>query len=145
MTNITTKIPTPSEIARKLFETFNRHDADALAEFYAAEIFADSPDYPQPKRQPSEIKDYYAAMFAQSPDIYDDVKMMSAAGNRVFIEFVSTGTIENPSKDMPPDVKGKKFSLKIATILEIKNGKIIRDVSYFDQLSIPKQLGLMSE
>ncbi len=73
------------------------------------------------------------------------MKSITAAGNRVFVEFVSTGTIENPSTEMPPSVKGKKFSLKIASILEVENGKIVRDITYYDQLAVLKQMGLLPE
>lgn len=129
----------------KMFAAFNRRDADALAAVYAEDVYVDAPDYRQPKRKRAEVAAHYREMFRQSPDIRDDVKSITASGNRVFVEFVSTGTIENPSTEMPPSVKGKKFSLKIASILEVKNGKIVRDVTYYDRLLILKQMGLMPE
>jgi len=40
-------------------------------------------------------------------------------------------------------MKGKKFAVKMASVLEIKNGKIVRDVTYYNQLSFLKQIGAM--
>lgn len=137
--------PESVKTVEKMFAAFNRRDADAIATLYAENVYADAPDFPQPKRTRAEVAEHYREMFRQSPDIHDDVKSITASGNRVFVEFISTGTMENPSTEMPPSVKGKKFSLKIASILELENGKIVRDITYYDQLAVLKQMGLMPE
>ena len=133
------------QTVEKMFAAFNRRDADALAALYADDVFVDSPDFPQPKRTPAEVAAHYREMFRQFPDIRDDVQSITASGNRVVVEFISYCTVENPSAEMPPSVKGKKFSLKIASILEVVNGKIVRDITYYDQLSVLKQMGLMPD
>ncbi len=115
------------ELVKSMFDAFNRHDVEAMAALYSEDAFIDSPDFDTPKHGPRGIREIYPKYFKQSPDIKDEVGNLVACGNKVFVEFVSSGTIS-----------GEKFSLKIATALEVKNGKIIRDVTYFDRLSASK-------
>lgn len=132
----------PKEVAQAIFAAFNRHDAEGIASLYADDTFVDSPDFPAPKRSPKEVAENYRNYFEAMPDIKDDVTNMIVSGDKVIVEFVSSGTIQNLAPDDPPVMKGKKFSLKICSILEIKNGKVVRDITYYDQLSFLKQVGL---
>ena len=58
------------------------------------------------------------------------------------VEFVSRGTMTHLGPDDPEVMQGKEFALKIGAVLEVRGGKIVRDVTYFDQLSLLQQLGL---
>lgn len=130
------------EVAQAIFAAFNRHDAEGIASLYANDTFVDSPDFPAPKRSPKEVAENYRNYFESMPDIKDDVTNIIVSGDKVIVEFVSSGTIQNLAPDDPPVMKGKKFSLKICSILQIKNGKVVRDITYYDQLSFLKQVGL---
>jgi len=131
------------QIVESMFAAFNRHDSEAMAALYSDDAFIDSPDFDAPKRGQQAIRETYSKYFRQTPDIRDDVKSIVACGDKVFVEFVSSGTIENPPSYAPPQMKGKKFAVKMASVLEIKNGKIVRDVTYYNQLSFLKQIGAM--
>ncbi len=54
----------PIEVAKAIFAAFNRHDAEAIASFYADDTFVDSPDFPAPKRTPKEVAENYGNYFA---------------------------------------------------------------------------------
>ncbi len=133
----------PQQIAESMFAAFNRHDVEAMAALYSDDAFIDSPDFDAPKRGQQAIREIYTKYFRQTPNIRNEVKSITACGDKVFVEFVSSGTIENPPSYAPPQMKGKKFAVKIANVLEIKNGKIVRDVIYYNQLSFLKQIGAM--
>ena len=133
----------PQQIVESMFAAFNRHDVEAMAALYSDDAFIDSPDFDAPKRGQQAIREIYTKYFRQTPDIRDDVKSIVACGDKVFVEFVSSGTIENPPSYAPPQMKGKKFAVKMVSVLEIKNGKIVRDVIYYNQLSFLKQIGAM--
>lgn len=132
----------PKEVVQAIFAAFNRHDAEGMASFYAEDTFVDSPDFTAPKRKPKEVAENYRNYFESTPNIKDDVTNIIVSGNKVIVEFISSGTIQNLAPDDPPIMKGKKFSLNICAILEIKNGKVVRDITYYDQLSFLKQVGL---
>lgn len=125
-----------------LFEAFNRHDVEAMSALYAEDAFIDSPDFDEPKQGPGAIREIYVPYFESSPDIHDDVTRIFASGDHVAVEFVSRGTMTNLGPDDPEVMQDKTFALKIAAVLEVKDGKIVRDITYFDQMSLFQQLGL---
>lgn len=133
----------PQPIVESMFAAFNRHDVEAMTALYSDDAFIDSPDFDAPKRGQQTIRETYTKYFQQTPNIRNDVKSIVACGDKVFVEFISSGTIENPPAYAPPQMKGKKFAVKMASVLEIKNGKIARDVTYYNQLSFLKQIGAM--
>lgn len=112
-------------IAKKLFENFNRHDWKGMASLYA-----DSASYRDPSfgdtlivQTQADIVAKYSAMEAMIPDLKDEIVQIYAAEDGVVIvEFASTGT--------SPD--GNKFRLPICSILHFSNGKIVKDLTYYD-------------
>lgn len=113
-----------SEKARQMFDAFNRHDWKSMAEFYSASAqFLDpsfGQDYVSKTRSETEAK--YREMQAMFPDIHDEVVGVYASGDKVTVEFISTGTA--------PD--GTKFKLPIVSILTFENALIVKDATYYD-------------
>ena len=132
----------PRAVVERMFDCFNRHDAEGMAALYADDAVIDSPDLDQPRRGPAAVQDIYAAHFRSTPDIRDEVRELVACGERVFVEFVSSGTITNLEEGAPEIMRGKRFELRIAAALTITDGKITRDVTYYDQLAFMQQVGL---
>ena len=130
------------EVVAAMFDAFNRHDLDAMAALYADDAVIESPDFEAPRRGPAGVRETYTPYFEGSPDIQDDVTRMFASGGQVAVEFVSRGTMTHLGPDDPEVMRGKAFALKIGAVLEVEDGKIVRDVTYFDQLSLLQQLGL---
>jgi ketosteroid isomerase-like protein len=112
------------EIARQMFDAFNRHDWKSMSEFYTESAqFLDpsfGSDYVSKTRIETAAK--YQEMQTMFPDIHDTVTGMYASDDKVTVEFVSTSTA--------PD--GTKFRLPIVSILTFKNGLIVKDATYYD-------------
>ena len=111
------------DTADKLFAAFNRHDIDAMIKLYAADAEIISPDHQKTLHGPEGARAIYAPLFAQFPDLHDRVVTMTAQDHRIAVEFVSTGCAAPPNKC---------FELPIASVLTLRDGRIVRDVSYFD-------------
>lgn len=106
------------------YQHFNNHDWVKMADLYV-----DSPTMRDPAYglQPvvlskADIVKKYSELHQMIPDVQDQVTSVYHAGIHSTVEFVSSGT--------GPD--GKKFTLPICTIFEIKNGKITKDLTYYD-------------
>jgi steroid delta-isomerase-like uncharacterized protein len=81
------------------------------------------------------------------PDGRITVDNMVAAGDTVVAEFTGrgthTGTLRTSMGDIP--ATGKSLTLKLCDVLEFRDGKIVRQRSYFDSGSMMAQLGLLPE
>lgn len=110
--------------AKKMFEAFNQHDWQKMASFYTdtAEFLdpAFGPDYVKKTRK--ETAEKYADMQQMFPDVNDNITDMSASGDRVTIQFVSSGTPAGQAK----------WHLPICSVLTFKDEKIIKDATYYD-------------
>jgi limonene-1,2-epoxide hydrolase len=107
----------PATVAKKVFEAFNAHDWTKMESLYADNVEMIDPSFEGIKTGKKGMTDFYRSV----PDIHDEVKLISASGNVVVVEFVSTGTIG-----------GNKFTLPICTVFKIENGKVISDHTYYD-------------
>jgi ketosteroid isomerase-like protein len=111
-------------VVKGMFDAFNRHDWKAMAEHYAdpASFLDPSLGSSYVNQSRKEIEEKYAGLHRMFADIHDEVIAMYPSGDKVIVEFVSTGT--------GPD--SVAFSLPIATVLTIENGLITKDATYYD-------------
>jgi len=117
-------------IIEQYFQYFNQHDWQKMSALYV-----ESPEMKDPayglttvKMTREEIVKKYTALQQAIPDVRDSIVSMYYANDNVIVEFESMGT--------SPD--GSKFSLPICTIFEIKNGKITKDFTYYDNFDTEK-------
>jgi len=112
-------------IAKTVYEHFNKHDWNKMAELYTDPADFKDPSFGQEiiKQTQQQIIEKYKAMGDMFPDIRDDVIQIYPSGDEhVIVEFISSGTA--------PD--GTKWTLPICTIFTIENGQITKDFTYYD-------------
>ncbi|PST83295.1 nuclear transport factor 2 family protein [Pedobacter yulinensis] len=111
-------------VADSLFFYFNAHNWKAYAAMYADTAQFLDPALGQrfvwQSRAETEAK--YAAMQESVPDVRDSIRSMHVDGETVVVEFTAKGT-----------EAGKPFELPICTVLKIREGRIVRDATYYDQ------------
>lgn len=115
-------------IAKKVFEHFNQHNWEKMAELYSdpAEFLDPSFGQKPVKQMRRQTVKKYQEMQAIFKDIRDDVVQIYASGDKnVIVEFVSSGTASD----------GTKWTLPICTIFTIENGQITKDHTYYDNQS----------
>ena len=122
-------------------ETLNKHDTVSLGSFYAADVEVESSNWDGIKKGRSEAVTVYTRYFMGTPSLAHVLKHIYISGDHVILEYVSSGIFEHPEPGTPDYMKGKKYELKNCTILSFKNGKIIRQVNYFDQVAFLRQVG----
>lgn len=114
-----------TDFVRTYFDTFNRHDWNALATMYSPRAAFKDPSLGTGivKQSREEFVKKYTELSETFPDLKDTVVSIYPSGaNTVIVEFVSSGTA--------PD--GSHFELPICTIFEIENGQITKDFTYYD-------------
>lgn len=112
------------EHVRSMFDAFNRHDWKAMSEHYTdSALFLDpalGTEYIKQSRV--EIADKYAAMEKMFPDIKDEVITIFGKGDKVAVEFISSGT----------SADGIKFTLPISCVLTLDKNLIVQDATYYN-------------
>ena len=132
---------------RRIYEAWNDRDFDVYADAMAPDgkiVIVGSGDVfvgPDGSRQYDES---WANGF---PDGRITIDNIFADGDRVVVEFTGrgthTGTLETSMGAFP--ATGKSLTLKLCDVVELKDGKVQEQRTYFDSGSMMAQLGLAAE
>jgi ketosteroid isomerase-like protein len=111
-------------VAQKMFDAFNNHQWSAMADAYDSTALFLDPSLGQAyvHQSHAQIEAKYAGMHKMFPDIHDEITGMYVAGDKVTVEFISTGRMND----------SVSFTLPIVSVLTVQHGKIIRDATYYD-------------
>jgi len=112
-------------VAQKMFDAFNKHDWPLMAGYYSDNASFLDPSFGKDyvTKSHAETIEKYKGFEQMFPDLHDEVVGMYASGDKVTVEFVSTGTSGDTLS----------FKLPIITVLTFKDGVIVKDATYYDQ------------
>lgn len=115
------------ETMNQVLDAFNRHDLDAIMEFFSEDCSFDFPRGPESYGQrfigKAQVREALAGRFKGIPDVHygEDNHWISADGHRGVSEWTLTGTTTS----------GVKLEVRGCDLWEFRNGKIIRKDSYW--------------
>ena len=89
-----------------------------------------------------EAKDFISSTFVDFPDFKIDLKSGFNAGDCGAGEWVMSGTFAHSSTP-GMTATSKRFSVRGASIIEFRQGKICRESLYWDLAAFLQQVGLM--
>ena len=134
------------ELVAGFYENFNSNHIDAALSVFSTELETIDPGMGtvighEPFREYLEI--FKRAM----PDAHAVIESLVDAGDTVIVEgrFVGThtGPLASPDGDVEPT--GASVDLRFADFSRVQDGTIISYHTYYDQLGLLTQLGLMGE
>ncbi|MEO7529763.1 MAG: nuclear transport factor 2 family protein [Sediminibacterium sp.] len=123
----------------------NKHDVVAIARFYADSALIQSPNLEATEFGPKGAKNIYERYFTTSPDMAYTITRILPGDSSVTIEYTFAGTMQHLESTAPTYMLNKYYSIKSCTVLEIRNGKIVADISYFDQVAFLRQVGFFDK
>ena len=112
---------------KAISEAFNRHDLDAIMEFFSDDCTLDFPRGPEAWGQrfigKAQVREGLACRFKGIPDVHygDDSHWVSADGNKGVSEWTLTGTT----------VAGIPVKVRGCDLWEFRDGKITRKNSFW--------------
>lgn len=115
------------DIMMQVLDAFNRHDLDAIMEYFAEDCSFDFPRGPQPYGQrfigKAQVREALAGRFKGIPDVHygDDRHWISASGDQGVSEWTLTGTT----------TAGIYVEVRGCDLWEFRDGKITRKDSYW--------------
>ena len=110
------------ETMQQVLDAFNRHDLDAIMEFFTEDCSFDFPRGPEPWGQrfigKAQVREGLAGRFKGIPDVHygDDSHWISSDGHRGVSEWTLTGTT----------ISGVKLKVRGCDLWQFRNGKIRR-------------------
>jgi steroid delta-isomerase-like uncharacterized protein len=120
---------------QQLLEAFNRHDLDAIMEYFSDDCSFDFPRGPEPWGQrfigKEQVREALAGRFKGIPDVHyaEDSHWISAEGDKGVSEWTLTGTTTS----------GIKLKLRGCDLWMFRDGKIIRKDSYWKIIEQPSK------
>ena len=127
-------------LVRRYFEEiWNKHNLEAIEEFYAPEYV----NHDAPPGVPGDIEGLKALIGAYLnafPDIKVTTDLLLADGDKVVVRNSGTGTHSGQLMEIP--ATGKQIETKAMGIFGISGGKIVESWVASDQMSMMQQLGV---
>ena len=117
---------------------WNSRGLDRIPEFYAPEFVGDYRPYAL--REGHEgIRAMVEGAWAAFPDYHEEVNELIAEGDRVVVYVAISGTQEGQWGPLP--ATGRRAQFDEIVILQIGDGKVLRQRGIADNLSALRQLG----
>jgi steroid delta-isomerase-like uncharacterized protein len=132
---------------RSLYDAWNVRDLDAQADATAPDGVITIVGTGDVFEGPEGTRKYAQSWISGFPDGQVTVDNILADGDRVVVEYTGrgthTGTLETSMGPIAPT--GRSVTIKLCDVVELVDGKIARQRSYFDTGSIMAQLGLLDQ
>jgi len=117
--------PVTAETLKAFLEAFNRHDLDAIMEFFADECVFDAPRGPDPGGRryegKAEVRKGLGARFTGIPDVHYGDDRHFVCGDRGVSEWLLTGTTTS----------GDRIEVRGCDLVEFRGGKLVRKDAYW--------------
>ncbi len=107
------------KIAEGLAAAWSSADVEKIASFFTDDCVFEDVCVGEVCRNKEELKDRANAIFAKVLDLKLEIKSLFASGDWVGCEWIETGT-----------QNGKRFSVRGASIVELRGGRIKRESIY---------------
>ena len=135
------------EIVLSLFEALNARDLSLWSQHLAEDYIAEHPGVSVPLDKTRSIG-YHQRFVTALPNIHFEVLHVLAEGDHILIHWTGSGTHEErlatvTGETIPPTRRSARVSGALLT--EVRDGKIVREWSYWDQLSLLAQLGITEQ
>jgi steroid delta-isomerase-like uncharacterized protein len=128
-------------ITKETFAAWNAHDPEAYVAHIADDYVWESEAFPKPVRGREEVKATMKAYFAAFPDMHLQVETSVVTDNYVVKAWIATGTHKGEFLGVP--ATNNRVSVRGCTVVEFKDGKVVKSTSYSDRMTLLEQLGAL--
>ena len=127
----------PASVAESWVAAWNSHDPAKWATYFTPDIYYEDVTFGEISRGTAEASKFAASFFSDVPDLKLELVEAHGEGDHGSIQWILTGTDKGIFKT------GKKFKVRGASIIAIRDGKVSRSVDYYDLATIMKQVGVL--
>jgi steroid delta-isomerase-like uncharacterized protein len=128
-------------VARSYFEALAARDPDGMASHWSAEGVDDVVPFGV-LRGPGEVRSFFADLFAALPDVETTVDRVVADERAVSVQWRMRGTFSGaPFQGIDPT--GRWVELRGVDVVEVEDGKIVRNTAYYDGMTFAREIGML--
>jgi steroid delta-isomerase-like uncharacterized protein len=126
-----------NDFVKQAFAAWSAHDPDKLVSFYTDDVVYEDVAYGAVNHGAAELRKFAAEFFEAVPDMKLEPVRSSIRDGHGVVEWVLSGTDKGLYKT------GKKFSVRGASIFEMRGGKCASNKDFYDFATIMKQVGVL--
>jgi len=135
---MTTKL---EKMYRNLYEAWNTHDIEKILAYLTDDIAYEDMVAARVMHGKAELRIFIMETFTAFPDFKLDLESFFASGDWIGAEWVMSGTFKGEAFGLKPT--GKSFSVRGASITELRGDKVKRNTDYYDGITLMRQMGVM--
>ena len=124
-------------IAEKWIAAWNSHSPDKMLPLFTADIFYEDVAFGEVSHGSAELRKFAASEFEGVPDLELKLLRANIHGGHGTIEWIFSGT------DKGVFNTGKKFSVRGVSVIDVRDGKISRNLDFYDTATLMRQVGLL--
>jgi steroid delta-isomerase-like uncharacterized protein len=136
-----TETPTPSEVARTIFEALSTKDLDTAMKFttdYAVDDFVAIGEF----RGRPAIRRFFDELLAAFPDFDIAVDRIVGDDSAAVVQWHSAGTFSG-GKFQGIEPTGKHVQIRGVEVMEFAEGRYVHNTIYYDGASFARQIGML--
>jgi len=124
-------------VAEKWIAAWNSHNPDKMLSLFTDDIVYEDVAFGEVSHGSAELRKFAASEFEGVPDLELKLLRSDIHGGHGTIEWMFSGTDKDVFKT------GKKFSVRGVSVIEMRGGKISRNLDFYDLATIMRQVGQM--
>jgi steroid delta-isomerase-like uncharacterized protein len=129
-------------VIEDLAAAWTAHDVDKVLALCTDDCVYEDVTMAVVNRGKGELKAFAGKVFGAFPDFTMTLSLRFVAEHQAAAEWTMSGTHKGDLPGMP--ATGKAFSVRGASICELRDGKISRNADYWDMATFLKQVGRMA-
>jgi len=135
----------PAEMARRTLQAYNDRDLDAMLTSVSPDVRITLPGG-QLISGREEMRAHEQQEWESFPDAHVEVRQVIDEGSMAVAEYIwaatNTGPLTLPDGSTLP-ATGKRIEVPCVTVVEVKDGLVAAERSYWDMMEAFQQLGLL--
>ena len=126
-----------AQTAEKWIAAWNSHNVESVIPLFTDDVLYEDVSFEAVNHGSTELRKFAAFFFDAVPDLKLELANSSINQGHGTIEWIFSGTDKGVYKT------GKKFNVRGVTVIDVRDGKISRNLDYYDTAAIMRQVGVL--
>jgi steroid delta-isomerase-like uncharacterized protein len=131
-----------NSVVASYFEALNRRDAAAAAEYLDPDVVEEITGVGI-LRGPDEVRRFFEGMFKAAPDMEVLIDRTVSEGDTDVVQWRMNGTFTGGPLFNGVQATGGRLQLRGCDVIDVRDGKIVRNTAYQDGIELARTLGMM--